>query len=56
MIPRTLFADPFYWVALLNPNDAWHARVLARDAAHPHARFVTTEEVLSKLLSVGESP
>ncbi|HKI20439.1 MAG TPA: nucleic acid-binding protein, partial [Isosphaeraceae bacterium] len=33
------------------PKDAWHARVLAWEAAHPNARFVTTEEVLSELLT-----
>jgi hypothetical protein len=24
---RVLFADDFFWVALLNPGDAFHARV-----------------------------
>jgi predicted nucleic acid-binding protein len=45
------FADTFWWIAVANPNDAWHARVLAWEAAHPHARFVTTEEILSELLT-----
>lgn len=27
MPPRLLFADTFYWVALLNPGDASHAPV-----------------------------
>jgi hypothetical protein len=26
---RSLFADTFYWVALLNPGDAFHGRVAA---------------------------
>ena len=29
MPPRTLFADTFYWVALLNPRDAFHAVVMS---------------------------
>jgi hypothetical protein len=29
MPPRMLFADTFYWVALLNPGDAFHAHVTA---------------------------
>jgi predicted nucleic acid-binding protein len=45
------FADAFWWIALANPKDAWHARVLAWEAAHPRARYVTTEEVLSELLT-----
>src|SRR5438270_7807122 len=45
------FADTFWWIAVANPKDAWHARVLAGEAAHPHARFVTTEEILSELLT-----
>jgi hypothetical protein len=45
------FADTFWWVALGNPKDAWHARVVAWEASHANARFVTTEEVLSELLT-----
>jgi predicted nucleic acid-binding protein len=45
------FADTFWWIAVANPKDAWHARVLAWEAAHPTARFVTTEEILSELLT-----
>jgi predicted nucleic acid-binding protein len=45
------FADTFWWIAVANPNDAWHARVLAWEAAHSNARCVTTEEILSELLT-----
>jgi uncharacterized protein len=45
------FADTFWWTAVASPKDAWHARVLAWGAAHPHARFITTEEILSELLT-----
>jgi predicted nucleic acid-binding protein len=45
------FADTFWWIAIASPKDAWHARVLAWEAAHPQARFVTTEEILSELLT-----
>src|SRR5947209_2678138 len=45
------FADTFWWIALANPNDTWHARTLAWEAARPNAQFVTTEEVLSELLT-----
>ena len=45
------FADTFWWIALGNPKDAWHARAIAWETAHPYARFVTTEEILSELLT-----
>ena len=35
MPPRILFADTFYWVALLNPRDAFHA---ARYVVQPRSR------------------
>jgi uncharacterized protein len=50
-MPAVYFADTFWWIALANPKDAWHAPALAWDAAHPGAQFVTTEEVLSELLA-----
>lgn len=45
------FADSFYWIALAEPRDAWHSRVLAWQGAHPNARFVTTEEILIEVLN-----
>lgn len=45
------FADTFWWIAVGNPKDTWHVRVLAWEAAHPNVRYVTTEEVLSELLT-----
>jgi predicted nucleic acid-binding protein len=50
-MPAVYFADTFWWIALANPKDAWHAPALAWDAAHPDAQFFTTEEVLSELLN-----
>ncbi len=48
---KTLFADAFYWVALLNPHDQWHQT--AREAAEEYssARLVTTEAVLVEVLN-----
>ena len=45
------FVDTFCWIALAHPRDAWHGRVLAWQHAHPKARYVTTEEVLSEVLT-----
>ena len=45
------FADTIWWIAVANPKDAWHARVLAWEAAHAGARLVTTEGILSEVLT-----
>jgi predicted nucleic acid-binding protein len=46
-----LFADTFYWVALLNPGDAFHVRVTAFGSGLGMARIVTTDEVLAEVLN-----
>ncbi len=46
-----LFADTFYWVALLNPRDASHVRVTSYARAVCIARLVTTDEVLTEVLN-----
>jgi predicted nucleic acid-binding protein len=51
MPPRTLFADTFYWVALLNPRDPFHARVASLSLALGATRLVTTDEVLTEVLN-----
>jgi predicted nucleic acid-binding protein len=51
MLPRTLFADTFYWVALLNPRDPFHARVASFSHTLAAARLVTTDEVLTEVLN-----
>jgi predicted nucleic acid-binding protein len=51
MPPRTLFADAFYWVALLYPRDASHARVTSYSKALGSTRLVTTDEVLTEILN-----
>lgn len=48
---RSLFADTFYWVALLNPGDAFHARVTTFSSSFGSARIVTTDEVLIEVLN-----
>ena len=48
---RRLFADAFYWIALLHAGDQWHQRVIAftlRLAAH---HLYTTDAVLDEFLA-----
>ena len=51
MPPRVLFADTFYWVALINVRDPFHARVTAFGRTLGAARLVTTDEVLTEVLN-----
>jgi predicted nucleic acid-binding protein len=45
------FADSFFWIALANPADAWNVRVSRWRITHPNDLLVTTEEVLSEVLT-----
>ncbi len=46
-----LFADTFYWVAVLNPHDPFHARVMSWGRNIGMIRLVTTDEVLTEVLN-----
>ncbi len=48
---RRVFADAQYWVAILNDRDQSHATARAATRALTGARLVTTEEVLTEVLS-----
>jgi len=48
---RRFFVNAFYWIALLNPRDQWHARVLVFDTTLDAYHFYTTDEVLTELLA-----
>src|SRR5262245_48040530 len=50
-MPATYFADSFYWIALIFPRDAFHAAVVSFSRAHSSVRLVTTDEVLSEVLT-----
>jgi predicted nucleic acid-binding protein len=51
MPPTTLFADAFYWVALIFPRDNFHAKVKSFSATLGPARLVTTDEILTEVLN-----
>ena len=46
-----VFADTFYWIALANPADQWHAATSEFDQANPDVAVVTTEEALTEFLN-----
>ena len=51
MPPPVLFADTFYWVAVLSPRDPFHARVMSWGRNLGRTRLVTTDEVLTEVLA-----
>ena len=51
MPPPTLFADTFYWVAVMSPRDPFHARVMSWGRNRGGIRLVTTDEVLTEILN-----
>ncbi|MBD1869416.1 type II toxin-antitoxin system VapC family toxin [Cyanobacteria bacterium FACHB-471] len=48
---KQVFADTFYWVALLNPRDDLHQEVFRFSQTITNLRRVTTEEVLIEVLN-----
>jgi predicted nucleic acid-binding protein len=48
---RRVFADTYYWIALLNDRDQGHAAARAISQTLPQPGIVTTQEVLSEVLT-----
>lgn len=48
---KKIFADTFYWVALINPEDDYHKQVLKTSYLLSETMFITTEEVLIEVLA-----
>jgi predicted nucleic acid-binding protein len=48
---RQVFADTFYWVALINPADEWSKHVVQFAESVQDIQFVTTDEVLGEVLA-----
>ena len=50
-LPRSVFADTFYWVALINPKDSSRHRALRLSGSLQKSVIVTTEEILTEVLA-----
>ena len=48
---NSVFADTFYWIALANPKDQYHERVLNLSRGLASTLIVTTDEVLTEFLA-----
>jgi uncharacterized protein len=48
---KRVFADTYYWIALLNDKDQGHAAAQAASQSLQQATIITTQEVLSEVLT-----
>jgi uncharacterized protein len=48
---RRIFVDTFYWIAFINPADAWYFRTQQTLASLGSCQLITTDEVLGELLT-----
>ena len=48
---RAIFADACFWIALLNPRDAWHETARLLHQEHFARRILTSEMVLAEVLN-----
>ena len=51
---KLVFADTLYWGAVLHPHDQYRAEVIRAREALGEISLVTTDEVLTELLVVGQ--
>jgi predicted nucleic acid-binding protein len=51
---KPVFADTFYWIALLNPKDDWHQ--IALHYAHNNTNpIITTDGIIDEVLNYAAS-
>jgi uncharacterized protein len=50
-VKRKVFADTFYWVALINPQDDWHNHAIRVSQSLENVQILTTEEILGEVLT-----
>ena len=48
---RKVFADTFYWIALANPLDQWHAPAVRAARSLRGVTITTSDEVLNEFLA-----
>jgi predicted nucleic acid-binding protein len=52
---KPVFADTFYWIALVNPRDNWHQTVLNYTYDHPNQTIITTDGIVEEVLNYASS-
>jgi predicted nucleic acid-binding protein len=52
---KPIFADTFYWIALLNPKDDWHQIALHYAHNNTTNSLITTDGIIDELLNYAAS-
>ncbi len=48
---KRIFADSFYWIALINPKDQWRTRALEASKSLIGVSIITTDKILTETLN-----
>ena len=48
---KIIFADTFYWIALLSPRDTCHSRVIEWSKSNPHVSLVMTDGIVDEIFA-----
>lgn len=48
---KVIYADTFYWIALLNPRDSWHLIALNYARKYPRVRLIITDGIIDEILN-----
>lgn len=48
---KIIFADSFYWIALLSPKDTWHSRVIKWSQSYPDVSLVITDGIIDEIFA-----
>jgi predicted nucleic acid-binding protein len=46
-----IFADSFYWIALLSPKDTWHSRVIKWSQSNSEQSLVITDGIIDEIFA-----
>jgi predicted nucleic acid-binding protein len=46
-----IFADSFYWIALLSSKDTWHSRVIEWSQSNPNQSLVITDGIIDEIFA-----
>ena len=52
---KPIFADTFYWIALLNPKDGWHQIALHYALNNTTNSLITTDGIIDEVLNYAAS-
>jgi len=48
---KAIFADTFYWIALLNPRDTWHSQVIKVSQELSNSPLVISDGIIDELFA-----